>query len=466
MKTRLRILLGSFLFWLLSWGCKSDERPGAPQPSRQEPAEPENHSASVDPAAPPSIILIVVDTLRADHLGLAGYEDRPTSPNLDALAEHAFVFDNAYASAPWTRTSLASLFTSKHPMEHLVLAEGEEHENRLDERFVTLAEYFDGLAYDTAAFTANPHYAFGLEQGIAHNHRRFGLIASNLFRDAGGWLRQHLSAPIRRPYFLLVHSIDPHDRYRHHEQFPWAPRDSNLREVSHLFPADSGEGVGESCDMSRARKLSPSELAEMIACYDQEIAYTDNELGHFLSMLKKSGELQKSIVIFTADHGEEFLDHGGYWHGCTLYDELVKVPLVVWVPWLEGRRIRETVGLVDLFPTLVDLVDPKSSLKSELSGQSLLPLLRGERFTEGPIFLATEFRGPVRYGVISGKHKLSVDATGRRELFDLEVDPAEERNLAEAPTRQSRRRKMEALLRSIGSPQWRARIDSSRGQGR
>jgi arylsulfatase A-like enzyme len=447
---------------VLLCSCKGKE----PAPAEQEKSA--EVSAKQEEKAPamslPNVIVIVVDTLRADHLGFAGYEAHPTSPNLDALAQFSFVFENAYASAPWTRSSLASLFTSKHPMQHQVLAEGEDPENFLKDEHFTLAEYFSDLAYLTAGYFTNPHYAFGLEQGFQAPNRRFNLVAKNVYEEAIQWLSSQAKLPVRQPYFLLVHNLDPHDEYRHHPSYPWAPPDSPYRLIANLFPkGQKGGGVGESCDMRRAKDLSDEELAEMRACYDQEIAYTDNHIGHFLSFLKKSGELERSIVIFTSDHGEEFGEHMGFWHGCTLRDVLLRVPLVVWIPGLKGRRIKERVALIDVFPTLVDLIGGELPADTQLSGQSLMPLIKGEPFTAKPLFFATGFRQPVRYGVIDGEHKLVRHADGGMGLFGAEHDnqlkPDSEEDQAEI-------KRLGELLDSVSSPGFRARVEASKSHSK
>jgi arylsulfatase A-like enzyme len=230
---------------------------------------------------------------------------------------------------------------------------------------------------------------------------------------------------------MLLHYSEPHDPYDFHKGFSFGPEQSDFRKLEDFFPPRR-DGSGKLCtEREGIVRLSQESLSEMKANYDGEIAFTDHHVGRLLEHLRDSGLQEKTIIIITSDHGEEFLDHGGYWHGCTLFNELIKVPLIMYLPRLTHREITQKVSTVDLFPTLVELFQKDYPTGHDFSGQSLVSLLEGGAWEEKPVFSATAFRSPLKYSLITGDHKIIKDATGKViGVYSLADDPGELNNLA------------------------------------
>jgi arylsulfatase A-like enzyme len=361
------------------------------------------------------------------------------------------VFEKAYSPSSWTRTAIASLLTSRHPFEHRVLTE-KQHEV-LDPEALTLAEFLADRGHKTALFYTNPHYKFGVDQGFSYTDYVWNDAADRVVDRADRWLAENAD----EPFFLLIHFMDPHDKYEYHAEFPFTFKSFQLRWVMQLYEdAGGGGGFGDSCaNRTEHKGITDDGLAEFQAAYDGEIAFTDLQIGRLLDSLEAHGHKEDTLVIITADHGEEFLDHGGFWHGCTLYDELIRAPLLIQASALPPRRINQLVSLVDVFPTIVDLIDGESLPALELSGQSLLPLMLGEPWQERPVVSATAFRGAPQHAVISGQYKLILHTENdQRELYDLRFDTGERLNLLTATAAPGRSQALaaavEAELRALG----------------
>jgi arylsulfatase A-like enzyme len=377
---------------------------------------------------PPNVLLISLDTTRGDHLSVYGYERR-TTPNLERLARDGVRFAEAYAPAPTTGPSHATLFTSLAPITHRVVKNGRELKPSLE----TLAERLQAAGWATAGFVSSYvlDARFGWSQGFdhwdddftvetatamvnkEHGAEAFDRHALETTRRTLEWLDQRWSR--ERPFFLFVHYMDPHD--------PWvAPRQFVRRLRTPDLPQDGISG--------------------MVARYDAEIAFVDHQLGVLLRNLEKQGLAENTIVAVTADHGEGLLDHGELNHGTQLYEEQMRVPLLLrWPRGLPaGRVVEGPVSLIHLTPTLLDLAGVPAAPGAPMQGRSLRPRIEGEATPdpEAPVFLFrpdnTEIPGE-QYAVRSGKWKLIVGpGAGRRELFDLEADPGERNDLAERET--------------------------------
>lgn len=379
--------------------------------------------------APANVVLVVVDTLRRDHLSLHGHH-RPTSPELDRFAASAAVFERAYATAPWTRPSVASIFTGLYPSGHRAMALN----NLLSPEVETLAEGFTRAGYATVGIVSHVIVSerFGFSQGFAlwdeeeargHDHlstpgvTERALAALDALVDEG------------RPFFLFVHYFDPHYAYRAHPEIGFEPsRGGELH-------------GGEDIEDLRARRATfgPEELEYLRARYDEEIRFTDAGFGRLLARLEAAGVVDRTVVAVTADHGEEFMERGWIGHTRTLYEELVAVPLVVrgraGAPG-HGQRVGRPVSLVSLAPTLLELAGLDASDR-RFEGPSLAPFVQGgDPPPTGNVFAEVDFRGPVakqarKKAVIGPRFKLiRDDRRGRVELYDLENDPGERTNLA------------------------------------
>jgi choline-sulfatase len=387
--------------------------------------------------ARPNVLLILVDTLRADKLGCYG-SNLGATPCIDALAAEGVRFESSYAHAPWTTPAVASILTSLYPPEHRAGGRLGKF-SKLPESVRTLAECFRDAGYATAA-VINVDFltqTFGMTQGFEHTD--FETYPSNVtVRPAGRttdaaltWLRQ----PRDQPFFLMVHYFDPHLVYappaEYRKRFA-APED---REDPRWVFGTREQVVGyrrgvvhfDESTIRRAEKL-----------YNGEVAYTDHEVGRLIDALGGLGLARSTIVVFTADHGEEFLDHGGFEHGHTLYNELVHVPLIFRYPErLPPGTVATVVGHVDVAPTLCELagVDPDPSFV----GRSLLGLMFGDPGRDRPIVLEGNFWGPPLRGWIHDGFKLILDPDGEVELYRLDTDPGERDNLRQREPERLRR---------------------------
>lgn len=388
--------------------------------------------------APTNVLLLSVDTLRADHLGCYGYE-RPTSPTLDALATHGVVFEDAVSPAPSTLPAHASLLTGRYPSRHGARRLGA----RVSADAVTVAETLAARGFKTAAFVNSGDLSerSGLDRGFEDfvyvPERVDGAEPSAVWDAAMMWLTKWRE----RPFFLFVHTSDVQSDYK------------AMADYETKF-ARSYDGVA---DGTRAQllafrdgrlSLGPEDAGRLVDLYDAGIRQTDDGVARFLRMMRRLKVFDATLIVVTSDHGEEFLDHGGVLHGHTLFQELIRVPLIVCGPGVPGgRRVTETVSLVDVVPTVLralGLAPPAGAdgialqPSWEQAGVPGLPVR--------PIFAETERDGGdgdeggdggaiVPEGglraVRDGRLKLIHDhATGRTALFDLAEDPGERTDVA------------------------------------
>jgi arylsulfatase A-like enzyme len=354
------------------------------------------------PSSRPNVLLLTVDTLRADHLGCYGYE-QPTTPAIDALASGGTRFTRAQASSSWTLPGLASLLTSTYTTTNGCW----RFDDALDASFATLAEALLSAGYETGAVASHVFLGteYGLDQGFVHydddlvytmsdSHQA---VSSPTVSDKGiAFLEAAAGSPEERPWLLWLHYFDPHDTYLHHEGFT--------------------ERFGD--------------VDDPLALYDGEIAFTDRHIGRVLDAVERLGLTDDTLVVFTSDHGEEFGDHGGERHGHTLFGELVRVPLILRGPGIPVDELDAVVRTVDVLPTLLELcgVGPQAAP----AGESLVPLLTGGRRAPGPALAELRLSAESAYdAVIDGPLKLIVAADGgEARLHDLAADPAETRDLA------------------------------------
>jgi len=351
----------------------------------------------------PSFLFISVDTLRPD-LGYAGY-GRPVSPNIDELAKRSTIYERAYSISTYTAYSLPPLMASRYPSE---MPRSDRHEVRYFGKNVLLAERLRAAGYHTAG--AASHFLFGKELGWVDGFEKFIMTGAEGNAPPGASIDQrHSSRPLAdtairfladpqllaAPFFIWIHFLDPHKKYLEH------PGYSN-------FGHDPR------------------------ALYDGEIAFTDHHVGRVLSALAASPAADRTIVVFTGDHGEAFGEHGFFFHGREIWDEVVRVPLFIYVPGAKERKIARRVSLVDLAPTVLDLAglapDP------EARGQSLTPEVFGGELATRPVLIDQPENPyyPPRRALIDGPYKLhhAIDSDTYR-LFDLDKDAGETTDLAE-----------------------------------
>jgi arylsulfatase A-like enzyme len=383
----------------------------------------------------PNVLFIVVDTLRADHLGSYGYE-RPTTPSIDALATESARFARAYASAPWTKPSVASMITGLHPSTHTVLRLG----SSLPQSALTLAERLRTAGYSTAAIVAHHliDAEFGFDQGYDTFHQdhaggHMGITTGPVTDEAIGLLDQLSTGDA--PFFLFVHYFDPHFVY--------------LRHPAYGFAGERPPRIRWNRGVAGLRRLDPppdeTEIAFLVAAYDEEIRHTDAGIGRLIGALRERGLFDDTLIVFTADHGEEFFERGWLGHSITVFEELVRVPLIIRPPGVgqTGHIVDAPVSLVSLTPTILDAVGVAYA-EHDFQETSLMPYVRdASTAAAAPVYVELDFdrsplertadpRGTVRKtAIVSGTLKLMLDeSTGEYELFDLERDPDEQHDVS------------------------------------
>lgn len=399
-----------------------------------------------------NVVMISLDTLRADRLQCYGY-DKATSPFLEEFARECVVFDEAIAPAGWTTPSHASVFTGLHPSAHGAGQWGvDEGYGRpmsgLPQAAPTLAEAFRRHGYLTAGYTEGVAVAseLGFDQGfdLYNNGRRQEdsiAYVKETFGHAAAWLDSRR----RMPFFLFVHTYEIHDPYRPPREFAEAFT-QGMRRHSVYYPSDD----------------ATDELkAWFSANYDAEIACTDAALAEFVARLRAMDVLENTLLVIFSDHGEEFWEHGSRGHLQHLYEEIVHVPLMIRLPGGDppAMRVRGQVCLTDLFTTVLELAGVP--VEAPPDSYSLLPLIRGES-SYGRLAVLSEIRQPVsmpntpRVGewmaralrtpdgkYIASEQAWAVRTGGRRmnpdaapvhveEYYRLEADPAEKNNLCAA----------------------------------
>jgi len=398
-----------------------------------------------------NVILIIIDTLRSDRLGCSGNSAGMT-PQIDKFARRAVRFDQAYAHAPWTLPSVASLFTSNYPIQHGAGGHLGAF-TLLPDSAVTIAEVFKDAGAFTGAITNVLFLTekFGMTQGFDTIDSHIPQ-ANTLMRPAGAttaaalkWLDQHRS----KPFFLFIHYFDPHLTYD-----PPQPFRQRFAAAEDAGRADYIFGTVD--DMIKLRNgqvnLDSQTITRLEKLHNGEVAYTDAEVGALLAGISARRLDDNTIVVITSDHGEEFLEHGGFEHGHTLYDELLHIPLLIRVPLIKlppPLAVPTTVRHIDLAPTLCELagIEPNPAFM----GQSFVSLMQGEKEKDRPILSQGNMWGPSQSAWRKDGFKLIYQSSGSAELFDVNADAAEQNNLAEksAKLRDSMMSDLQLILRSV-----------------
>ncbi len=301
----------------------------------------------------PNVLLISIDSLRADHLGAYGYE-RATSPEMDRLAREGATFLNAQAPSPWTLPSHATLLTGQPPEIHGAY----RHDLALNDRAVTLAESIRDLGYRTAGFVSGPFLRsmYGFDQGFdvydestvgTPDTVRRAATSPNIERLATEWIGRSLRKHPDTPFFVFLHMWDPH-----HDHLP-PPR---LR--AEFDPGYDGPAAEVHVESDRVWAGMPRrDLEHVISMYDAEIRFTDEHIGRIIDFLRTHGVLDDTIVVVTSDHGEEFFEHGDKTHAKSLFEEVLRIPLIVRYPRSvsAGTKITQQVRLMDVPRTVLGL---------------------------------------------------------------------------------------------------------------
>jgi choline-sulfatase len=378
----------------------------------------------------PHVFIYLIDTLRADHLHCYGY-DRETSPNIDALSEDGVVFENCFGAASWTRPTVASILTGIYPHKHLA----QDRQDKLSKKATMLSEILKKAGYTTIYITANGNTSgqFGFNQGndfyLAVNRHTSDEISNILISHF-----DENPEIFKKPVFAYIHTIDPHVPYRPEKRFmKFCAEDSTRNEL----------GISENIKKRRSEgRLLPDDVEYMKCLYDGEILQNDAAFGKFIDYLKKAGVYDDSLIIVVADHGEQFMEHGGVLHGGSIYNEEIHVPLIVKLPGSvdAGTRIADYVTQVDIVPTVMEFAGME--IPDYLDGISLVNILRGIR-VDRSLLVKDLLDGTHNYiGIIDvmDKDKVIVQypydncrTVVRYEKYDLSKDFCEGNNLVEDP---------------------------------
>jgi len=393
-------------------------------------------------------VIFFVDTLRADHIGAYGYK-RPTSPFVDKMAAGGVRFEDAYTPTPWTYTSAASLFTGLYPAAHGAFMPGTMRDTnetprgvtKIDFKFRTIGHVAESAGMKTALFAANGYLGFGLQKG-------FGIFKKNRKRDAEKqvdlalkWLSK-LDEDDR--FLLIVHFMDVHHPSRARKQdrahFPGLSRLTD-RQFDFYRRWQGRYARGDNPQKKRGFKTFRKRRRDT---YDAAIRSVDEQVRRLVSSLGKRSE--NTVVIFTADHGEEFWEHAGLerqlyedprglhgiGHGHTFFEEQLRVPLVFYQPGvLKPRVVKGRALLIDIVPTLTDMLGIRDTAPRE--GVSLKEsLLEGTPVADRPILLDEVCFGHPKQGILSGSEKFVRSWKEPSLLLNLKDDPGEQKNLMES----------------------------------
>jgi arylsulfatase A-like enzyme len=408
-----------------------------------------------------NILVILVDTLRADHLSCYGYK-RETSPHIDRIAQQGVLFENAFAPSSYTLPSHASILTGLYPYEHGV--EWDTPRALFDAPHPSLGNAFQPQGYRTAAFSANIYWftrALGFGRGFVHFEDYFQSIGDMIFRtvygrafetfvlqkigfediparkraaDVNRSFLKWVDRDTKRPFFAFLNYMDTHDPYLPPK--PYRAKFSKLKNPGGILNWRVGRDDP---------KLTKAQIDSEIAAYDGGIAYVDDQIGQLLNELRVRGFKKNLLVVITSDHGEAFGEHGTFLHGNSLFQEEIHVPLIFWRPGQvpSGVYVAQPVSIVSLADTLMDLIGMNGS--SPFSGRSLAefweapqppeawphPMAEINRQTWVPE-RAPVFHGRIRALVTPKWHYIVNEALGT-EIYDWKNDLQESNNLANKP---------------------------------
>ena len=397
-----------------------------------------------------NVVIFLIDTLQARRLNAYGYGRKVTSPNIDVLAEEGVLFERAYAPAPWTLPSVASLMTSRFPCEHGVLST----RTQFGSRVVTLPMHLKQLGFTTIGLWANAIVGAGL--GFDRGYDFYRESFTNDGEEVHAARKMHPG----RPFFLYIHNIEPHN-----PEFFAPPHTPGFRDVPDSVRQRIAEHykqyrIATWLDFEQKRPPGTTNVAEiqdqhvqgLVALletynelYDACVRLADDRVGSAIQALKDRGEWNNTLFILLSDHGEEMYEHGGWSHDQSVYEELIHVPLIIRFPngRYAGRRVKDLVSLVDVMPTVFEVLG-KPDLATDARGSSLMPLINGEAARDDQSFYVPSMRHNVMSHYRPWKQQRGdVNVVVRRgdwkgiwnvehdtfELYDLHTDGAEQHNI-------------------------------------
>ena len=408
--TRYRLFLVSVAAVLVAFGCNRK-----PQPAP--------HTTT-----PMNVIVVLVDTLRADHMSLYGYS-RATTPFIDRFASEAFVFERARSQAGCTFPSVNSLMTSRYPE---VFAHQEKGHFGIPEAYPTIAEVLNGHGYQTAAVSAspivrntpsklNPNGGFG---------RGFDLFIEGCVWGHGACVNRKIFEVLNNleaPFFIYLHYMEPHAYYqppsRYEKKFSGDYdgfdfiQQGNPKPISKMLYANGPE-----------YEITDRDIQHLVDLYDDEIGYFDGIFRRLLKKLEARGQLEETMIVLASDHGEEFLEHGHIGHCRGVWDTLTRVPLVLRIPGVQGVRLDAAVQNLDVVPTILDYLEIDGE-GFGFEGRSLRPLIEGREVS--PRFAFSEQK-QYRSSDTGSFHLIVDGAENTMTLFDVRRDPLEQHDLYSA----------------------------------
>ena len=403
-----------------------------------------------------NVILISVDTLRADHLGCYGYE-RDTSPNIDSLADHSLLFENAFSQSSRTTPSHMTMFTSLYPSVHSL---GPPEPNITDilnpERTIvdarclsqsikTLPEILKENGYETAGFTGGGNVApyLGFGRGFGEYNVYYTLFDNDLIlNETLSWIEENK----KDKFFLFFHTYKVHSPYISPEPY-FTMFDTNysgkilnsLDEIKGIINfsgsvnGNNSEWVRLSIGIGNAfwnsiNKSSESDIEHIVSTYDGSIRYVDNVIGSIIHTINELGIRNKTLIILTADHGEEFAEHGGLGH-VELYDEIIHVPLIISIPDQKPKRFGDDVMSIDIMPTILGILGTNANIT--MQGTSIISTPLGKAEKKNNVVFSEISLGGERKSVRSNgwKYYFSSSNQDNEMLFNLAEDPKELINL-------------------------------------
>ena len=354
----------------------------------------------------PNVLLILADTLRADHLGCYGYH-RQTSPNIDKFADECLLFEKAFSPSPWTKTTVGSILTSLYPHEHSAFRWADE----LSNVNLTLTEIFRNKNFKTFSIQASHIVTsrYGFHQGFQVYKEMMNDLAENLTEEFLTWLNRNK----KKSFFAYLHFMDTHYPFRVPEDYTRAFAREGQSQLN-LY-----EMVSQDIRLLTEMGMPQSDKDHIVNLYDDSILYFDIHFGRIIDALRASQVLDKTVVILLSDHGEEFWRHGSFGHGHTLYNELLHVPLLIRYPSiLPAKKFPYPVQLIDLYPTILSLT--RLDFDQEISGKDLLPAILNDREPKRVIYFEGLLHGGEKRGVYKDGWKLIQNTAERynRISFD------------------------------------------------
>ncbi|MBI2108558.1 MAG: sulfatase [Parcubacteria group bacterium] len=390
-----------------------------------------------------NVIIVGFDALQASHVSHLGYF-RDTTPTLDQLAAQGVSFSKHYTVAPWTVPSFMSLFTALYPSEHKVVnkfstftRDVQEISNlkKLSPEVLTIAEAFKESGYITGGFTgdAGVNSIFGYDSGfnIYTDEQVFGSMSRSA-EHALQWLDNNKG----KKFFMFFHGYDAHGQFSELEENYISRYASKGYDGRFKITPEEQKNLREEGLERGELSLTKEEVSAWNAWYDGKIRDADDRLGLFLSELENRDILNNTLIIVYSDHGTEIYEHKRFDHGYSLYNELIRVPLIIkWPNKNIGKIISTQVRSIDVLPTIFDIVGiPKNELwQKQIRGESFLPVISGKDKNNRPVFSETNYRAYTykRSLITPEEWKLIVTMeNGEVELYNLKKDPKEITNLA------------------------------------